>query len=329
MKFFKKCWRHGVTSLVLLGLFAACSPQEEISGQIFVLDGDGTPKPLALVDVNFFPREAADQFLARQYRDWQEELLKQEEQLQEIRSDLAFQRVMIRELTGDKERLQRRLSEQRERIREKYREEMSPLRRALERNIELIENMESGPPRPSGPVPTSREWDRYQEDLERWQEKSRSEREEWRRELLAANAELEAQIEELETQRDAEIGEWQGRLEKTRETLAERRDLVEKYEQDIKRIEENKDNPPPISQVIRRMGEPVFQTQSDANGNFALALPSRERFALVARVRRTIRGTEHEHAWIFWIDPREQAGERILLSERNSLHGQSLDEWRK
>ncbi|MCC5788724.1 MAG: hypothetical protein JJT75_03755 [Opitutales bacterium] len=328
MKFFKKAWRQGLASVVVLSLFSACSSQEEISGQIFVVDEDGTSQPLALVDVKFFPREDADKFLARQYREWQEEQVKQAARLEEMNSDLSFQRVMIRELNNDLQGLERRLNEQRERIREKYREEMGPLRRSLERNQGLIENMDSGPVRPSGPVPSAREWERFQEDLERWQEKSRSERAEWRRELLAANEDLENQIEEFEGKRDAEIGEWQGRLDKAQENLEERRQLVAEYEKEIQRIEDSKDSPPTISQVIRRMGEPAFQTQSDANGNFSLALPSRQRFALVARVRRNIRGTDHDHAWVFWIDPREQADQRILLSDRNSLHGQSLGEWK-
>lgn len=329
MSYLKKGTLSLLASLVLLTLNSACSPQSEVAGQVFVMTEEGTPQPLALVDIRFFPRDEADRFLSRQYREWQEERVQQQARLQEIRSDLAFQQVMIRELTGDLQNLERRFSEQRERIREQYREQIAPLRRAIERNTGLIENMDTGPVRPGGPVPSAAAWDRYQEDLERWRAKSQSERQEWLRELSAANAENENQIEELERQRDGKIGEWQGRIDSAREILDDRRAVVEEHQRSIQRIETGKDNPPTISQVIRRMGEPAFQTQSDANGNFFQELPSRERFALVARVRREIRGTDHDHAWVFWIDPRTHEGQRILLSDQNSLRGQHLGEWGK
>ena len=314
-------------SLAGLFLLAGCQPQSEtIEGQIFLLDPEGSSIPLPLVEIQIFPQKRVQEHLQRRMREWGEQKEHLADNIGEMKEGLAQILGMREDLERERQGLGERLEEERNQIERSFADQTGPLMVLFESNLELIERMDVGPRLPQG-IPTQAEYEIFQQNLTRWQDKTSEQRQVWKRELIAENAQLREIILEREMERNQRVERLRQREENTDRALRRLEEQVLAMEAEVREAEEVLDQPPALERLLEGLVRPERIVHSDANGYFAVTLADLRDRAVLARVNRTVRGEPVAHTWLLWITPRQTSGERLLLSTHNSVSGQIVEEW--
>ncbi len=298
---------------LLTAFGGACSPESpeaELAGQVFLHGGPGDSRPLSLVRIRAYDGGEMERYLEDReeaLRDEREALIRGEEAaheaLSEARAALEEQRELIArgERDAERERAEtaRRVRDRQERIRE---------------NEMLINELLEAPEVPEG-IPTREEYQAFQQRREHWYSMTASERAAWREALEETNEELESDIEALSEREVREGEERAAALDGLRAGLEDYYAAVIEAEANLERAEVEREAFPSLAAVFRDLPEEIDQVRTDANGEFALRLPKNRRLALVALWR----DGERERGWLLWIDPAEQEGRRVLLSDHNAM----------